>query len=1171
MNSFKLKNRALAALLCLALVGGVVSTFFLKDTEEAAATETLSGIVALKNSNTEYNILEIVPDMSQSAFAWYFGDSEPVNSRKLTAAYGSDNATLVSKYQETVSVLQGQNYLLGTAVDQDYSENILQYLGTVSGDASELSGGFINNEWFHRYVLDWTEDESMAKIKMTTLSPENVTAAHISLADMVIISGGYYYPDYTVDPMTFSTDPSKNLKTEVADAIILGASRGMSVILDRRAYIPSEGSGLESNRVFLRLLGTDPRDTASGVYGSVFYYSSFASGDESANGVKLVDGSTLGVVGGLSQGYLVTPQFTTAFDSSMSTAGAPFAEVLKSIQDENSSRNSFQQTLLSEEITMAKVIRYLISGVASETTNPFRMKENVTILSIQPGDSSDIARYTASVHDGFGLNQPTVTPLVGLPVDYNQSIMSDQVSWELLESWTGVSRSNITVVEMSVKEFSLQSETVSSLYDMVYLGNDISALSYGIYGEASVFNTGGQQLAEDSAQTYFAVMGDENSKPGYSYVALENDISLTKYNELLDFVKAGRPVVIAPYLCAGLNYKTESTMPSNFSIDINSNLYSFLEKVAGQTCVMRQDALIVGTDGVAGNSDDNALWSTLLERVHIATPQVEFATLSAGSPQTYGENQSFQWTAADNELSYIFKISSLLDKSIYRLSLSLDMDGDGIYETSCNGYEDFSIEQLQTDTSGNLVLNGQQVVREREVDANELSQEQYYSVSVTLPDWIEGVVPWQIQVESLSDSSVTTMVEEITYVQPASQKTLAVLQVYGAGELSMEESSTYQELLGNVLGDTSAVQLLDDVNLVVYSITVDTFNQMIASGSSNLSGYHSNLVSYAVGMGYNASVYQNGSQSLFAILDKFDLLLLGSGDVSSALSYEAQSFVESYMSTGQNILFSDANMEVMDLPFYGGQYSASATRLSMGSTELNQLNTKQYQGYPYEIELTEEQFTLNEANVYYTNVPINNNVDDGKIIVNTLSSVMPMSILEDDGGTETGNIINFWATKDGIDGGTRLGNVFTYLVVGTTPSVNSIVVESSTRIYFSLPTISSAPEFCYFQLDGVGAALIDNFYNLDDEELNFADVIYAENMYDIYYIDIPEDIRERNGSNAMTLKAYTTVSVGDDSDPQFIAGNSVNIKVVYDTVSGDSLGMLEQNSSGDFVYLLPQG
>ncbi len=59
MKSFKLKNRALAAFLCLVLVGGAVSTFFLRDTEQAEATESLPGIVALKNSNAEYNILKL--------------------------------------------------------------------------------------------------------------------------------------------------------------------------------------------------------------------------------------------------------------------------------------------------------------------------------------------------------------------------------------------------------------------------------------------------------------------------------------------------------------------------------------------------------------------------------------------------------------------------------------------------------------------------------------------------------------------------------------------------------------------------------------------------------------------------------------------------------------------------------------------------------------------------------------------------------------------------------------------------------------------------------------------------------------------------------------------------------------------------------------------------------
>lgn len=1181
MKSFKLKNRALAAVLCLGMVGAVVSTFFLKDTEQAAATESLSGIVALKNSNTEYNILEIVPDVSQSAFAWYIGDAEAVNSRKLSSAYGSDTNTLVSKYQETTELLQGQNYLLPTAESDEPGDSILRYMGSVSPSGVTVTGGFENNEWFQRYVLDWNDGEDMARIKMTTLSPENVTVAHISLADMVIISGGYYYPDNTVTPMAYSSEEGKNLKTEVADAIISGVNQGLSVILDRRAYGTEVGSSMESNRVFLTLLGEDPRVIPSGVYGSVFYYSSFATGEEAGNSVNLADGSTLGIVGSLSQGYLVTPQFHQAFDASMTSVGAPFADVLASIQAENSTRNSFNQVLLSEEITMARVVQYLISGSASKTVSSSKMKETVQVLSIQPGNSDDIARYTAAVHDVFGLSQPTVTAQVGLPVDASQPIMSDQVSWDLLESWTGVSRENIHVVEMSVKDFAMQPETVTSLYDMVYIGNDISGGSYGLYSESSVFNAGGLGHASEGTQTYFATMGEELSKPGYSYASLVNDISVTKYNELLDFVKAGRPVVIAPYLCAGLNWKTDKTSPSSITVDMNSNMYSFLEKIQDQSGVYRQDSLIVGQDGIAGNMDDSAMYESLVERVHIPTAQVEFATLSASVPPSYGDEASWLLSGdQDNELSYIFKISSLLDKSIYRLYLSLDLDGDGVYEVPCNSFEDFEITQLQTDISGNLVLNQQQVVRERNVEADELSQEQYYGVSVTLPEWVEGVVPWQIQVVSLSDSSVATMVEEITYVRPASQRTLSVLQVYGAGEVSMESSSTYQQLLGNVSGSGAAQQLLDDMNIVVYSVSVDTFNAMVAESSSNLSGYHNNMVSYAAGLGYNASVYRDGSQSLLGLLDKYDLLVIGSGEVSSALSTEGKSFIESYIGWNRHILFSDSNMNVSDLPFYGGKYSGSATRLSMGSTKLNQMNTRQFQNYPYEIEVAAEQFTLSEGNVYYTNVAISEDVNDGKIMVNTLSSVMTMSDVEYNWDSERSSPINFWLSNTSNE---LVGNTFNYYRFSKEGSSTS-TVESSRYIYFSLPgTADSKGNDAYFtleNLDETDTLQIPYFYRLVETTVDGNTTmveeryVFSDRIPDLnsrYYIHIPDEFLEENGTKHFELQAHYSDSSGEVVESVYMAGNNLYIKVTPFVSSDEVVDMFYTNDDGIFVNLLPQG
>ncbi|MFI3253170.1 MAG: DUF5057 domain-containing protein [Eubacteriales bacterium] len=1153
MNNFQLKNRMIAVLLCFVMVVAVISVFFFSDTQEVAASQSLSGIETLKNTKSEYQILEIVPDMSQGAFAWYVGGSEAVNSRKLSSAYSSETNMYVNKYQEITDMLQTQNYLLGKGESNDPSLSILGYLGKVSANGSVVSGGFENNEWFLRYVLDWNEGETAPEIKVNTVSPEYVTEAHISLADMVIISGGFYYPDATVSPMAYSE--SKDLSPAVVDAIISATKGDLSLILDRRAYV----TGLETSRLFQVLLEGDPITTSSGVYGPVFYFSSLASGEERENAVTLNDGSVLGIVGNTNQGFLVTPQFNTPFDSSMTGEYGPFADVMDSIKSENTKRLMTGQTLISEELTMARVIQYLITGAGNQGSAE-ESKANVTVLSIQPGDASDIARYSESFHEKFTTDEPTVTAQVGLPSDPRVSILSDQISWSLLEAWTGVSRENITVIEMTAKEFSMESESVISLYDLVYIGNDISASTYGVYGESDIFNRGNQNYASEGSQSYFAVMGEDLQTPSYSYRALDNDISVTKYQEILAFAEAGRPVILAPYLCGGLNYRTINNVPSSMTVDSNSNLYRLMNKISGLSSVFRQDLLIVGEDGVLGNSDDGAFHQACQKAVHIPSPAIEFATLSSSMPSAYDESSFSVMTlstgSSSTSLEYIFKISGLdEDASPFSVEVSLDLDGSGAFALLCNYDSSFKISRLQTDGNGDLVLDSRsQPIREIDVAYNQLVQNQYYRVSVDLATEIQGIVPWKISITSQSNPSVSSEYKALTYVIPKTLEEVAILQVYDSLEVNMEESDLYQQLLGISAGEHFSEQMSEDVSVTVNSVSVNEFNEMVANGFS-----------------------------VSDVYDKYDLLVLGSGAVSGKMTAGSHSFVSSYLSWSGNLLVIDSGLDKDNFPFYGGIYSASGNLSSSTNTNLNQLNSEKFKNYPFTISLADAQYVYQENNYYYSNVTINDTLSNAQIFVNTLATIVPFSAYDsgDSGSTATSNI-TFWESDAGITGA-QLSTNLNYIAGGITDI--GTLTEDPRTIYFSLPH-HEATGAIYFNLaDSTGSqGIVSGISSIFDDLGNeYAYTSRVVDSYALFHFTIPYGLTAGRYQVQITAKeeansvavAVGVLNITVTNNTDVDALHSVNLLQQGTFIRDEDnviIGSVADSENGkDFIYLIPQG
>lgn len=361
----------------------------------------------------------------------------------------------------------------------------------VSYNEIRYKGGYINNNWFARRILDCSEtsdiDAISSRITVNTVTPGSVPS--------VLSSYGLVVLDPGVDGKSLSlTDSDKDYITAFANGkgALLADSRALADngILTSAGVSSSKvnGSfkdGYVDKSVFLFRNGTDKRKNT--------------------------------VTGDLSEKYP---------DSDYSAAGSGFYEVYDSIMDENflrKQKNKETTDLLSEEVSMASCIRYIISYNASTVRNN---KTSVRILDIEPDTDSPITK------DGK-LNDDLRTKWFGT------TYKSDQIS----------------VTTMSTRTLVGKTEDISEKYDLVYVGagtnltpkytdTAMDGLVYYNIGDYTYINQNGSN-GHTQVTVGMNTVEYETPQKTMTYRKSGNDITPKKYKELLSFVKAGHPVIVS--------------------------------------------------------------------------------------------------------------------------------------------------------------------------------------------------------------------------------------------------------------------------------------------------------------------------------------------------------------------------------------------------------------------------------------------------------------------------------------------------------------------------------------------------------------------------------------------------------------------------------------------------
>ena len=399
---------------------------------------------------------------------------------------------------------------------------------------------------------------------------------------------------------------------------------------------------------------------------------------------------------------------------------------------------------------------------------------------------------------------------------------------------------------MTTAEFIGRIEDINAWYDMIYISSETGEYQY------------------------------EDEK----YLADGNDITKDKQNDMLDFVKAGYPVIVADDL---MNQETGEDGKITYSVnddmvDEDSYLYDFLDEVKEKENVFRLN---------------NVSAPLLSLYVNLSRPSLELTTEVGSNPAPWHsamseviplQQQSDGSYLAQYEFTVRNKGTGGSDKT-FDCQLLIDMNGDGKYSDVSEDVEDIYV----TDTSGNGVG--------KDGDGRyQLTADGTYRISYVVSSEYHGVIPWRIRVTQNDDTNLrradATGYYSIKNADGQREK-INILQINSDynSNFNMEEATAL---------DASTVfkTLLMDTSEVPYDVKIST----ISAGSLTVDGIKAKFGEEKNADGNND--YWLSVEEYLAFFRGFDMLVLGFGNDYSVWNTTALEAIRAYAEEGRSVLVS---------------------------------------------------------------------------------------------------------------------------------------------------------------------------------------------------------------------------------------------------------------------------
>ena len=408
----------------------------------------------------------------------------------------------------------------GTGQSFDISYNKIRY-----------SGGFVNHNWFSRFVLD-AEVADIPTIQYQfdshLIGDVTLTADQYSGYDLIIIGG--------------------NMKAANMSADLISAISGTA----GNAPVPTLFFAADPS--VTDTFGVTAYDTAVNgnfVFGSMYFYN--------------LDGYRSNTPPGFD--HLFSTHFYENFANEISGAASGLQPVLDDIDHENDLRAITGAPQLERRVSISTTLRYILNQRQPRVVQPL---SQVRILEIQPAYVATNTSLTPGAKFLFAsdASEDTTNP---------RNVLNWFRGLEITNSGGvkhSVSAADVTITRMSTAEFNGKIEDLNESYELIYIGDsranfDLNAdkTQTVFSGDASMdnllyYNIGGPIVKTDyDAGTVYKTAGlldsDWSSSTTINTVTNTatlrlpgNDISNAKRSELEDYINAGYPVIFAEDLVA---------------------------------------------------------------------------------------------------------------------------------------------------------------------------------------------------------------------------------------------------------------------------------------------------------------------------------------------------------------------------------------------------------------------------------------------------------------------------------------------------------------------------------------------------------------------------------------------------------------------------------------------
>lgn len=785
------------------------------------------------------------------------GDYKLIDSYKR-----NDNGKYVLKSSGTMQVHLRDELGYDASNSYDFiGDNAKDALDTVAYD-----GGFYNKEWFKKQVLNLSGtsryesgspsgpggDIDQLKIEVTTLTVEELAklvnpeeqayyGVDLDNVDLIYLSGKGSYAAESVNMTSVATALTKmifGIKDTTGER---NDADRVPVVMDYGFYsqnktLAEEPNNNQNNKILTQMALTILKVSDDNIAKEVASKGDAYWNGQTAASLSLSDSVKEALYDNV---YLnddsATPYVASDFlTDCKGTAAkvATFGAVLKEIQYENflAEKNGITSTKLEEKITKASITRYILNWYMHRVT----VKSEITVLDLEPCYDFD-ANLDKTIKQFMGMG----------------------------DTYTG----KINIRKMASAEFIGKIEDLNEQYDMIYLGaktgtmntengktkyNDttMNGLIYshvGDYYDYSGESYNDQHRLQDASLNHkINDNSEDKNNKSTTYRGPGNDMNSTKYKELLQYVQAGYPVVIADvFLNDAKNAASTNTM------DKNSYFYQFVQQIVSAKDATTgeylywQKNVFAESQLLEASSDLEERQRRFCNYLNLSKLSVDWVTNISGErpyPEelSYGDNQNdpnqTYLSAIDGkyQLQYIFTLDNRVASSVtasYDCKLFVDKNSDGRFLGSdAIGNNSNNSEEL---TGINVYIrNGDAWNKVEPINNNgsahyELRTGNVYKVMRQLPDDYVGVIPWKIVFYDNADPLVRTARSGYTAVQvQGERKKIRILQLKSdnGNNWDLANDGNFKTYISNLkdwdvqVDSVSVIELLRD-RLHIYNIS----------------------------------------------------------------------------------------------------------------------------------------------------------------------------------------------------------------------------------------------------------------------------------------------------------------------------------------------------------------